>query len=56
MNRRALIGGAAAVVIAAFGAAAYNVTRRDADAAKAEAEAQAKKASENNILIRPHSL
>lgn len=55
MNRRALIGGAAAIAIAVFGAAAYTVNRRDADAAKAEAEAQAKKATDDNMLVRPHS-
>ncbi len=55
MNRRNVLLGTAAVSIAVFGGAALWVNQRNAEAAKAVAEKQAKLAAENTELIRPHS-
>jgi protein-disulfide isomerase len=55
MNRRNLLLSTAAVSLAAFAGGAYWVNQRNADAAKLEAETQAKLAAENTELVRPHS-
>lgn len=55
MNRRTLLLGTAAVAIAAFAGGKYWVDQMNLRTAKAEAEAQAKAAAENTVLVRPHS-
>lgn len=55
MNRRTLLLGTAAVAVAAFAGGKYWVDQMNLRASKAEAEAQAKVATENTVLVRPHS-
>ena len=56
MNRRTLLIGASALGIAAFAGGAFYVNRqRAADADVAAAKAAAAPATEENLLIRPHS-
>lgn len=55
MNRRTLLLGTAVVAIAAFAGGKYWVDQAELKKAAAEAEAQAKAAAENTVLVRPHS-